>query len=153
VKISAPKKLSKEEIDKMVKDAEKYAEDDAKKKEEVEHVNQADQLIYATEKSLKEYGDKVSQEERVSIEAAVNDLKTAVKDKHIERIKKGMDALTKAAHKLAEEIYKQSAKAKPGAEGQAQPGTEKPTEEKGSEEPNPKKKDDDIIDADFKEEK
>ncbi|MFA7706438.1 MAG: molecular chaperone DnaK, partial [Candidatus Omnitrophota bacterium] len=64
IKITAPKKLSKEEIDKMVRDAEKYAADDSKKKEEVEAINQADNLIYATEKSLKDYGDKVSQSER-----------------------------------------------------------------------------------------
>ena len=93
IRISAPKKLSKEEIDKMVKDAEKFAADDAKKKEEIEAINQADNLIYATEKSLKDYGDKVSQAERADIEAKANDLKSAIKDKNIDRIKKGMDEL------------------------------------------------------------
>ncbi|MFA5363245.1 MAG: molecular chaperone DnaK, partial [Candidatus Omnitrophota bacterium] len=153
IRITAPKKLSKEEIDKMVKDAEKFAADDAKKKEEIEVVNQADTLAYSTEKSLKEFGDKVSQAERADIEAKLNDLKQAIKDKNVQRIKTDMEALTKASHKLAEEIYKQAAakqKAEAGpqagggsaqAEGPQQPEAEKSANDK-----------EDIIDAEFKEE-
>ena len=156
ITISAPKKLSKEEIDKMVKDAEKFAADDAKKKEEIESINQADNLIYSTEKSLKDYGDKVSQTERADIEAKANDLKSAVKDKNIERIKKGMEELTKVSHKLAEEIYKQAAakqqksqNAAGAAGGQADASGEQDT----AQEPPPgAKKDEDIIDAEYKEE-
>ncbi|MDD2928180.1 MAG: molecular chaperone DnaK, partial [Candidatus Omnitrophica bacterium] len=129
IKITAPKKLSKEEIDKMVKDAEKFAADDAKKKEEIEAINQADNLVYATEKSLKEYGDKVNQAERADIEAKANDLKNAIKDKNVERIKKGMDELTTASHKLAEEIYKQTA-AKQAADNK-QSANQNPNESKG----------------------
>ena len=92
--------------------------DDVKKKEEVEVINQADNLIYATEKSLKDYGDKVSQAERADIEAKANDLKTTIKDKNINRIKIGMEALSKASHKLAEEVYKQAA-SKQQQQGQA----------------------------------
>jgi molecular chaperone DnaK len=147
IRITAPKKLSKEEIDKMVKDAEKFAAQDSKKKEEIETINQADNLVYATEKSLKDYGDKVSQAERADIEVRLNDLKQAIKDKNVERIKKGMEDLTKASHKLAEEIYKQAAaKQQAGAKG---PETEGPKTE--SEEPKDSKKDD-VIDAEFKEE-
>ncbi len=148
IQISAPKKLSKEEIDKMVKDADKFAAEDAKKKEEVEAINQADNLVYATEKSLKDYGDKVSQQERADIESRANDLKTAIKDKNLERIKKGMDELTKASHKLAEEIYKQAAakqQQSQGAAGGGKAAGEGPQEE-------PKKKEEDIIDAEYKEE-
>jgi len=151
IRITAPKKLSKEEIDKMVRDAEKYAADDIKMKEQVETINQADNLAYATEKSLKDYGDKVSQAERADIEVKLNDLKTAIKDKNIERIKKGMEELTKAAHKLAEEIYKQAAakqqqsQQEPGQAGQGQQGKE--NEETGTD-----KGKDDVIDAEFKEE-
>jgi molecular chaperone DnaK len=105
IRITAPKKLSKEEIDRMVKDAEKFAAQDAKRREEVETINQADSLIYATEKSLRDYGDKISQSERADIEARVNDLRQAVKDKNADRIKGMMDALTRASHKLAEAIY------------------------------------------------
>ncbi len=148
IRITAPKKLSKEEIDKMVKDAEKFAADDAKKKEEVEVINQADTLVYATEKSLKDFGDKVSQAERADIEAKINDLKQSIKDKNVDRIKKGMDELTKVSHKLAEEVYKQAAaKQQAGAQG-AQAGQDTPSQE----EPKEHKKDEDIIDADFKEE-
>ena len=159
VKISAPKKLSKEEIEKMVKDAEKFASDDIKKKEQVEIINQADTLSYSVEKSLKDFGDKVSQAERADIEAKLNDLKGAIKDKNIDRIKKEMENLTKASHKLAEEIYKQSA-----SKQQAQGGdTSAGAKETEGEEPKGKKsaeggsapggkKEEDIIDAEYKEE-
>jgi len=149
IRITAPKKLSKEEIDKMVHDAEKFAAEDAKKKEEVETVNQADQLVYATEKSLKDYGDKIQQSERANIEAKINDLKTAIKDKNINMIKKGMEDLTKAAHKLAEEIYKNTSQ-KQQAQGKTQ-GEPGPEATPNQEEPKQEKKED-IIDADFKEE-
>ncbi len=106
--ITAPKKLAKDEIDRMVKDAEKFAAKDAEKKEEVETINHADNLVYTTEKSLRDYGDKISQSERADIEARINALKQAVKDKNIERIKRTMDEVTQASHKLAEAIYSQA---------------------------------------------
>jgi molecular chaperone DnaK len=149
IKITAPHKLSKEEIDNMVKNAEKFASEDAKRKEEVELVNQADNLAYATEKSLKDYGEKVSQSERGDIEAKLNDLKAAIKDKNIASIKKCMDELTKASHKLAEEIYKQ-ASAKQQGQQQAQAGA-KDEGQGAKQEGGPEKKDDEI-DAEFKEE-
>ncbi len=148
IRITAPKKLSKEEIEKMVKDADKFAAEDAKKKEEIEVINQADTLVYATEKSLKEFGDKVSQSERADIEARINDLRTAMKDKNIERIKKSTEELTKASHKLAEEIYKQATAKQQQSQASAGEGREKtsePQEEK-------KKEKEDIIDAEYKEE-
>ena len=152
IRITAPKKLSKEEIDKMVKEAEKFAADDSKKKEEIELVNQADTLAYSTEKSLKDFGDKVSPGERADIESRLNDLKTAIKDKNTARIKKAMEDLTQAAHKLAEEIYKQAAakqqgqkqKAADSAEGTSPQGPQEPKAEK-------QKKDEEIIDAEFQE--
>ena len=154
IRITAPKKLAKEEIEKMVKDAEKFAAEDAKRKEEVELVNQADTLVYATEKSLKEFGDKISQGERADIETRINDLKTAMKDKNTERIKRATEELTKASHKLAEEIYKQAAAKQQQAQGHR-------TEERTGEEPKEKSakggsasggKGEDIIDAEYKEE-
>jgi molecular chaperone DnaK len=149
IRITAPKKLSKEEIEKMIKDAEKFATEDSKRKEEVEVINQADQLVYATEKSLKEFGDKISQTERADIEARINDLKTAIKDRGIERIKRGMEELTKASHKLAEEIYKQTTAKQ--QQGQAQGQRTEDREQRTEEEPK-KKKEEDIIDAEYKEE-
>jgi len=150
IKISAPKKLSKEEIDKMVRDAEKFAADDTKKKEEVELINQADNLAYATEKSMKDFGDKISQAERADIETKLNDLRTAIKDRNLDRIKKCTEDLTKASHKLAEEVYKQTAQ-KQQAQG-ATGGAGQEQSSSGQAEEQPKGKGEDIIDADFKEE-
>ena len=134
IQITAPKKLGKDEIDRMVREAEKFAAEDAKKKEEVELINHADTLIYTTEKSLGDYGDKISQQERGAIESAINDLKQAVKDKQIERIKTKMEELTKAAHKLAETVYRQTAQAQTA---------EKPRERGGTEEK--------VVDAEYEE--
>jgi len=164
IRITAPKKLSKEEIDKMVRDAEKFASEDTKRKEEVEAVNQADTLAYSTEKALKDYGDKVSAQERTDIESKLNNLKTSIKDKNVDRIKKDMEELSQAAHKLAEEVYKQTqAKQQAGGAGPdagagAAPGPEPQQPEAGPEQAQEeskkrKGKDEDIIDADFKEEK
>jgi molecular chaperone DnaK len=158
IKITAPKKLSKEEIEKMVRQAEQFASEDSKKKEEVESINQADTLAYSVEKSLKDYGDKVSQAERADIETKLNDLKSAIKDKNVERIKKGMEALTKASHKLAEEVYKQTAGkqqggGQPGGEAGPQPGAEQGARAGSSSGDGGKRKDDDVIDAEFREEK
>jgi molecular chaperone DnaK len=148
IKITAPKKLSKEEIEKMVRQAEQFASDDAKKKEEVEAINQADTLAYSVEKSLKDYGDKVSQTERADIEAKLNDLRSAIKEKNLDRIKKATEDLTKASHKLAEEVYKQGAGRQQGGAG-AQPGKEAGPGDGGS----PGGGHDEIIDAEFREEK
>jgi molecular chaperone DnaK len=154
IKITAPTKLSKEEIDRMVKEAEKFASEDTKKKEEVEVVNQADSLVYTTEKSLKDYGDKVSQQERANIETALNDLKQAIKDKNVDRIKKSMETLQQASYKLAEEIYKASAqKGQEGAgsQGGPQAGPEQPQgEAAGDQAGESGSKKDDIIDAEFR---
>ncbi len=152
IKITAPKKLSKEEIEKMVRQAEQFASEDSKKKEEVELVNQADTLAYSVEKSLKDYGDKVSQAERAQIEVKLNDLKQAIKDKNTDRIKRGMDELTQASHKLAEEVYKQSGagRQQPGGAAGGEPGGEQGAQ--GAQE-QAKKDKDDVIDAEFREEK
>ncbi|MDP8230728.1 MAG: molecular chaperone DnaK [Candidatus Gorgyraea atricola] len=147
IKITAPRKLSKEEIEKMVKDAEKFSEEDKKKKEEVEVKNQADTLVYSVEKSLKDFGDKVTQDEKLKIEQGLNDLKEAIKGNDIEKIKKGMEELSKAAHKLAEEVYK-AAQAK---QAQAQSGTAGPQPDAAKPEEPKKKEGDDVIDAEFKE--
>ncbi len=134
IRITAPKKLSKQEIDKMVQEAEKFAAQDAKKKEEVEIINHADSLLYTTEKSLRDFGDKISQKDRADIETGINDLNQAIKDKNIDRIRTKMEELTKTSHKLAEEIYKQ-----------ASPRQET-TKAKTGEQPK-----EDVIDADYEE--
>jgi len=123
IRITAPKKLGKEEIDRMVRDAERFAAEDAKRKEEVETINHADNLIYTTEKSLRDYGDKISPKERGDIESSINDLKQAIKDKNIERIKKAMEGLTQASHKLAEAIYRQSSQTQTSEKPEAGAGS------------------------------
>ncbi|QAT17994.1 molecular chaperone DnaK [Candidatus Velamenicoccus archaeovorus] len=155
IRITAPHKLSKEEIDKMVKEAEKFAGEDEKKKEEVEARNQADTLIYSTEKSLKEYGSKVSDAEKKAIEEKLAALKEAMKGKDTDKIKKGMEELTQASHKLAEAIYKEAAQKQQqaGAQGKG-PASDGAAEEPKADgaKPSGSGKDDDIIDAEYKEE-
>jgi molecular chaperone DnaK len=144
IRVTAPKKLSEEEIDKMVKEAEKYAEEDKKRKEEVEVRNQADTLAYSTEKSLKDFGEKISKSEKENIEKKLAELKEALKGKDINKIKTTMEELMKSSHKLAEEIYKQAqAKQKQGPQAGPQQKQEPKREEpKG-------KKGEDIVDADY----
>jgi len=127
ITISAPNKLNKEEVEKFVKQAEQFAEEDKKFKEKVAAKNEADGLLAASEKALRDHGDKVSQEDRTNIERGVSDLKEALKGDDTERINKAKEALVKASHKLAEEIYKaETAKAKAsggnGEQAQAQAG-------------------------------
>jgi molecular chaperone DnaK len=132
IRITSSTKLSKDEVDKYVKEAEKFSDEDKKRQQEIEARNEADTLIYSTEKSLKEHGDKISQDEKLKIEQALNEAKDAIKGDNIEAIKKAKDNLTTAAHKLAEAIYKQAqAKQQEGAPGQA-PGQEQPQGEQGA---------------------
>ncbi len=142
IKITASSGMSKDEINQAVKDAEMHAEDDKKKRELVEARNHADSLVYTTEKSLKELGDKVDADTRTNVESAAADLKKALEGDDIEEIKRLSEALTQSSHKLAEAMYQQSAQdqaagAEAGPEGQANPGNSA--------------QDDDVVDADFEE--
>jgi len=157
IKITAPTKLSKDEVEKMVKDAERFAAEDKKRKEEIEVKNEADAVVYSAEKSLKDHGDKVSADERLKIERAIADAKEALKSNDLEKIKKAKEEVMTASHKLAEEIYKEATKKQqssgPSGQPQGQTSSQEGTEsapETPSEEP---KKKDDVIDADYKEEK
>ncbi|MBU2474266.1 MAG: molecular chaperone DnaK [Candidatus Omnitrophica bacterium] len=154
VRITAPDKLSETDIDKMVKEAEKYADDDKKRKEAVELKNKADGLVYATDKSLKDYGEKISEADKNDIQSKLDSLKETLKqnDASADQIQKGIDELTKASHKLAEQVYKaQSAaqQAAPGADqAQAEPNASGgPQEDAGS-----KSNGENVVDAEYKEE-
>lgn len=117
IKISSSTKLSKEDIDKYVKEAEQYSSEDSKRKEEIEVRNESDNLVYSVEKSLKEHGDKISADERLNIEQSLSAAKAALKGKDIAIIKSTKEALTTASNKLAEAVYKSSqAQSAPGAE-------------------------------------
>jgi molecular chaperone DnaK len=108
IEIKASSGLTEEEIEKMVKDAEAHAEEDRKKRELVDLRNQADAAVYQTEKSLKEMGDKVSAGARGNIEAALNQLKSVKDNDDVEAIKKALEGLQQASHKLAEAMYAES---------------------------------------------
>ncbi|MGE0268860.1 MAG: molecular chaperone DnaK [Candidatus Omnitrophota bacterium] len=157
IKITASTKLSDAEIEKMVKEAEKYAEQDKKKKEEVEATNEANALLYSTEKSLKEYGDKVSDSDKKNIEAELEKLRQAIAGKDLEKIKTAKESLTKASHKLAEEVYKATSQDAQQTAGAGAAGSQKSSSAGGSQEGSSHggsgggaKGNDDVIDADFK---
>ncbi|MDR0645882.1 MAG: molecular chaperone DnaK [Elusimicrobiota bacterium] len=117
ITITAPNKLSEDEVNNFVKQAEQYADEDKKTKERIEAKNQADSVLYQTEKALKEHGDKVSQDERLKIDQALNDLKDAIKSEDTERIKKATEAALTASQKLGEIIYKEAQAAQQKASG------------------------------------
>ena len=117
ITITAPNKLSPEEVQKFVKQAEQFSDEDKKFKEKVAAKNEADAVLFSAEKALKEHGDKVSQDERTAIDRGISDLKEAMKSEDVSRINSAKEELLKASHKLAEQVYKeQQAKAGAGAE-------------------------------------
>ncbi|MPN07175.1 Chaperone protein DnaK [bioreactor metagenome] len=121
ITITASTNLSKSEIEKAVKEAEQFAGDDKKRKEEIETRNSAEQLVYQTEKTVEELGDKLSADEKSSIESAVSALKTALQGTDIEAVKSASEALTKKFYEISEKLYS-AAGAASGTAG-AQPGS------------------------------
>ncbi len=138
IQIKSSSGLSEEEINKLVREAEANAAEDKKKQETIEARNQADNLIYATEKSLKDLGDKVDAAVKADVEAKTAALKKAMEGTDTDAIKKASDELSQASHKLAEMLYKNAQAQQQGAQQGAQA--------QGS-----GKKDDDVVDADFTE--
>jgi molecular chaperone DnaK len=143
IQITASSGLSKEEIDKLVKDAEMHADEDKKKKELVEAKNHADTLIYSTEKSLKDLGDKVDAPTRSNIETASAALKKAMEGEDVKEIQRLSEELTQASHKVAEAMYKQASQS--GAEGPGGPEGDAGADAGST------GADDDVVDADFEE--
>jgi len=139
IKITSSSGLSDEEIEQMVKDAELHADDDKKKRELIEVKNQADSLVYSTEKSLKDNADKVDDETKAAIESALEELKKVMEGDDVEAINAAVEALSQASHKLAEAMYAE-AQAEAGAAGEKGDATEEPAAE-----------DDDVVDAEFEE--
>jgi molecular chaperone DnaK len=139
IQITASSGLSDAEIKNLVREAEQHAEDDKKKRELVETRNQADTLIYSTEKTLRDMGDKVDQSTKSDIEAQIAKVKSTIESDDKNAIQKETDALMQLSHKLAEEAYKRSAGGQTEAGGAA------------GESQQQKKSDDDVVDADFEE--
>lgn len=137
ITITASSNLSKDDIDKKVKEAEEFAQQDKKKKENIEVKNNADQMVYQTEKLMKDLEGKISEDEKKEIEAKLADLKKASEGSDYDDMKKKTEELTQAFYKVSEKLYKQSAEA--GAAG-AEAGAQGSEEHKG---------DDDVVDGDY----
>ena len=137
ITITASSNMSKEDIDKAVKEAEQYAAEDKKRRDEIDTKNNADQLIYQTEKTLNEVGDKLSDNEKKEVSDAVEALKEAVKGGNIDVIKTKTDELQQKSYKLAEQLYKQSQQAGGAAGAGPDAGAQNA------------KPDDNVVDADF----
>ena len=146
IQITASSGLSDAEIDSLVKDAELHAEEDKKKKELVEARNQADALIYSTEKSIKELGDKVDEATKSQVETQISALRTALEGEDEAEIKRLSEELTQSSHKLAEAMYKQASEANAGG-AEAGAGPDDPGAPAGGAPGG----DDDVVDADFEE--
>jgi molecular chaperone DnaK len=140
IRIESSSGLSQEEIDKMQHDAETHAEEDKQRREAVDRRNEADQLVYATEKSLEEHGDKIGEEDKKAIEDTLAETKKTLEGEDDEAIKTSMEALQQASHKLAEEMYK-DAQAQQGAEGGPAPEGDAGQPQGGA--------DEGAVDADF----
>lgn len=133
ITITSSSGLSKDDIERMVKDAEIHAAEDKKRKEEIEIRNTADSLVYNTEKTINDFGDKADKEMVEKVAAAVEKLKEALKGEDTEKIKEETDALTKVAHELAAAAYSHAE-----AQGEAAPGQEQAPQ------------DDTVVDAEYK---
>jgi molecular chaperone DnaK len=138
ITITASTNLSDDEIEAKVKEAEKFADEDKKKKEEIELKNNADNMVYQIEKSMKELGDKLSEEEKTAVNTKKDDLKKALENNNIDEIKAKLETLTEEFNKLAQKIYQQSAPEGGENSSEGQPESQ----DAGS---------DDVVDAEYEE--
>jgi len=144
IKIESSGGLSEEDVEKMINDAEQFADEDKAKRESVEVKNQAETLIYSTEKSISDLGDKLPEEDKTKIEACSEQLKKSMETDDIEAIKSDLEALTQASHKMAELLYSQQAEEQGVDSGEGSEDASGNDEKSGED-------DDDIVDADFEE--
>lgn len=142
IRIESSSGLNEEEIQRMVKDSEQYADEDRKKAEQVQTRNQADNMVYSTEKQLKEYGDKIDAATRSKVEEGVNKLKEALKGEDTSLIKSEMDTLTQIMHDVAQQLYQQAGASAGGQPGPQQGEAPPSEDDKGND-------DSDAVDADF----
>lgn len=144
IKIESSGGLSEADVEKMINDAEQFADEDKAKRESVEVKNQAETLIYSTEKSISDLGDKLPEEDKTKIEACSEQLKKSMETDDMEAIKSDLEALTQASHKMAELLYSQQAEQQGDGSGEGSEDAPGNDEKSG-------KDDDDIVDADFEE--
>jgi molecular chaperone DnaK len=148
ITITSSSGLSKEEVDRMMREAESHADEDKRRKEEIETRNQADQSVYAAEKFLSENGDKVPADARGSIDGAVSTLKAAIEKNDLDGMKKGLEGLMQAQHKAAEAMYRGAGGPSGPAAGPQESGGAGPTSESG-----PDTAKDGVIDAEVVDDK
>ncbi|HEX68106.1 MAG TPA: molecular chaperone DnaK [bacterium] len=143
IRIQPSSGLTKEEVERLIKEAEMYAEEDARKREKAEAKNRADEVIYQTEKLMREFGDKLTQDQKDRLQSAINKVREAMKKDELEEIKKATQELLEVWHPISSELYRQAG----GGTGRTQtstgPGGESKREAKEGE----------VIDAEFREEK
>ena len=144
IRITASSGLSKEEVEKLVKEAKAHEAEDKKRRETIEVKNQADTLIYTTEKTLTDLGDQIAADEKASIEEKIKSCRSAIEANDVDRIKSTMEALTRASHKLAEEMYKKTAE-----KAKTSPAGDSGSRDAGG----GSTSDDTVVDAEFKEKK
>jgi molecular chaperone DnaK len=144
IRIESSSGLSEDEIQKMVRDAEQHAEEDRRAKEKAEAVNHADSLVYQTEKMLKEYGTKVSTDDRANIEREIENTRNAINSGDVQSIKQATESLTQATYKISESMYREAA-SKTASEQQ-----QGPSESYGAQEETAKKEtEEDVVDAEY----
>ena len=141
ITITGTSNLNDDDINQMIRDAESHAQDDRRRREEVEAVNKADSLIYQTQKTLREHGSKITVSDRNATEQALEELKKAVESRNIEEIKAKTDMLLQASYRLAEYMYQEAEASHGGAAPGSVPEPETPLEDDGE----------NVVDADFKE--
>jgi molecular chaperone DnaK len=141
ITITASSGLSKDEVERMMKDAESHAEEDKKRKEEIETRNRADQVVYAAEKMLQETGDKLGATEKAAVASAIEALKGAIASNDVAAMNRAMEQLTQAQHRAAETLYKQAGTSTGASSstGSSEPGSTGPTADAGAQ--------GDVIDA------
>ncbi|MEO8659432.1 MAG: Hsp70 family protein, partial [Bryobacteraceae bacterium] len=140
ITITSSSGLSKDEVDKMARDAESHAAEDQKRKDEVDGRNRADSMVYQVEKMLKDHGDKIDASDKTNVESALDEAKKAIAENAgVERINAAVDKLTQASHKLAEAMYKSQTPPSGGPAGPAGDG-------QPAADPKPK---DNVVDAEF----
>jgi len=146
ITITGSTNLSEEEINRMVQEAERFREEDRRRREEADIINRADSLVYQTEKTLREHGDKIPQADKEAAQRALSDLKKALESKDISEIKDKTEVLLQASYRLAEYMYRQAGadRTAPGSSGAEFAGKASESQERTA-------KDSDVIDAEFKE--
>ncbi|MGQ9748063.1 MAG: Hsp70 family protein, partial [Candidatus Caldatribacteriaceae bacterium] len=142
ITIKASSGLSREEIDRMIREAELHAEEDRRKREEVELRNQADNLVYTVDKNLRESGDKLSPNTKAMVEGALSGLREALKGTDVAEIRRKMEELQSASHSMAQELYQKTAQA--GASGGYSSQSSSGSASGSS------AKDENVVDADYK---